>query len=139
MSLNRESRSRDYLYGRLLAIAERTEEMALFIANMSRPTTTVDQLMFRFSERPFATWPLIYRQLTQNMQQLQISRAGFLNNMKKELDSVMDNFDDDEFKSDDKLSGEFLLGYHAERLYLMNQNNTNLGENDGDISTVNED
>ena len=52
MSLNRESRSRDYLYGRLLAIAERTEEMALFIANMSRPTTTVDQLMFRFSERP---------------------------------------------------------------------------------------
>ena len=59
--------------------------------------------------------------------------------MKKELDSVMDNFDDDEFKSDDKLSGEFLLGYHAERLYLMNQNNANSGENDGDISTVNED
>ena len=138
MSLNRESKSRDYLYGRLLAIAERTEEMALFIANMSRPTT-VDQLMFRFSERPFATWPLIYKQLKLNMQQLQISRAGFLNNMKKELDSVMDKFDDDEFKSDDKLSGEFLLGYHAERLYLMNQNSTKLGENEEEISTVSED
>ncbi|MDD9882920.1 MAG: type I-C CRISPR-associated protein Cas8c/Csd1 [Gammaproteobacteria bacterium] len=121
MSLNRANASRDYLYGRLLAIAERIEEVALRAARVERPTTA-SRLMQRFSDKPFTTWPTIYKQLDPYMRQLKTSRPGFLTNMEKELDEVMDIFDATEFKSEKSLSGEFLLGFHAERLFLKSKN-----------------
>lgn len=120
MSLDRTSASRDYLYGRLLAVAERIEDVALRAANVERPTTA-SRLMQRFSDRPFATWPTIYKQLDPYMRQLKTSRPGFLTNMEKELDEVMGLFDTNEFKSEKSLSGEFLLGFHAERLFLRSK------------------
>ncbi|MDR3164261.1 MAG: type I-C CRISPR-associated protein Cas8c/Csd1, partial [Synergistaceae bacterium] len=38
MSLERERRTRDYLYGRLLAVADKTEQIALSVADESRET-----------------------------------------------------------------------------------------------------
>lgn len=124
MSLDRSNTSRDYLYGRLLAIAERIEDVALWAADIERPTTA-SRLMQRFSDRPFATWPTIYKQLDPYMRQLKTSQKpalrGFLTNMEKEVDEVMNLFDADEFKSEKSLSGEFLLGFHAERLFLKSK------------------
>ncbi len=56
MSLEEERTSRDYLYGRLLAIAERTEEMAMIVADEKPRTTVASRLMQRFADRPFSTW-----------------------------------------------------------------------------------
>jgi len=123
MSLDRSNASRDYLYGRLLAIAERIEEVALLSAHVERPTTA-SRLMQRFSDRPYATWPTIYKQLGPYMRQLKTSRPGFLTNMEKEVDEVMGLFDANEFKSEKSLSGEFLLGFHTERLFLRSKNRT---------------
>lgn len=120
MSLDRSNTSRDYLYGRLLAIAERIEEVALLAAHVERPTTA-SRLMQRFSDRPYATWPTIYKQLDPYMRQLKTSRPGFLTNMEKETDEVMGLFDANDFKSEKSLSGEFLLGFHAERLFLKSK------------------
>jgi len=120
MSLDRTNTSRDYLYGRLLAIAERIEDVALRAAKVERPTTA-SRLMQRFSDKPFATWPTIYKQLDPYMRQLKTSRQGFLTNMEKEVDEVMSLFDANEFKSEKSLSGEFLLGFHAERLFLKSK------------------
>ena len=55
MSLDTENRSRDYLYGRLLAVAENTESYALYLAGEKR-STTAERYMQRFAEHPFATW-----------------------------------------------------------------------------------
>ena len=55
MSLDTENRSRDYLYGRLLAVAENTESYALYLAGEKR-ATTAERYMQRFAEHPFATW-----------------------------------------------------------------------------------
>jgi len=120
MSLDRSNISRDYLYGRLLAIAERIEEVALRAAHVERPTTA-SRLMQRFSDKPFTTWPTIYKQLDPYMRQLKTSRPGFLTNMEKELDEVMGLFDANEFKQEKSLSGEFLLGFHTERLFLRSK------------------
>jgi len=125
MSLDRTNTSRDYLYGRLLAIAERIEDVALRAADVERPTTA-NRLMRRFSDRPFTTWPTIYKQLDPYMRQLKTSQKsslrGFLTNRMKEIDEVMDLFDANEFRSEKSLSGEFLLGFHAERLFLRPKN-----------------
>ena len=41
--------------------------------------------------------------------------------MKNELDEIMNLFNHDEFTSDERLSGEFLLGYHLQRIALKSR------------------
>lgn len=119
MNLDENRNSRDYLYGRLLAIAERLEEIALWIGGENRSTNAA-RLMQRFADRPFSTWRTIELSLQPYMQRLQGSRAGFLMNRKKELDTVISSFENEEFTSDKPLTGEFLLGYHCQRMFYRN-------------------
>jgi CRISPR-associated protein Csd1 len=114
MALEEDRRSRDYLYGRLLAIAEWIEEIALNVAGEKRPTTAA-RLMQRFADRPYSTWRIIEPGLQPYMQRLQSNRAGFLVNRQKELDSVMSMFEPGDFPNDKALDGEFLLGYHCQK------------------------
>ena len=58
MALDRERSSRDYLYGRLLALADGLESHALRVAKESRQTNA-ERLMHRFSQRPYTTWRTI--------------------------------------------------------------------------------
>lgn len=119
MTLEENKKSRDYLYGRLLAIAERIEEIALSVGGENRPTTAA-RLMQRFADRPFSTWRNIELGLQPYMQRLQSSRPGFLVNRKKDLDTVLSAFQTDDFTSEKSLSGEFLLGYHCQRMFFRN-------------------
>jgi CRISPR-associated protein Csd1 len=121
MALEESRDSRDYLYGRLLAIAERIEEVALSVGGENRPTTAA-RLMQRFADRPVSTWRNIELGLQPYMQRLQNSRAGFLTNRKKELDAVFSAFLADDFNRDSSLSGEFLLGYHCQRMFYRQSN-----------------
>ncbi len=114
MALEENCDSRDYLYGRLLAIAERIEDVALNISGENRSTTAA-RLMQRFADRPFETWRTIELALQPYIQRLRLSRAGFLTNQLKEIDTILSLFKYDEFNSKDKLSGEFLLAYHCQR------------------------
>jgi CRISPR-associated protein Csd1 len=50
--------SRDYLFGRLLAIAEKIEGHALYLAKETR-ATTAERMMQRFADQPAATWRII--------------------------------------------------------------------------------
>ena len=117
MALEENYHSRDYLYGRLLAIAERIEEVALNISSESRSTTAA-RLMQRFADRPFETWRNIELALQPYIQRLRISRAGFLSNQLKEMDIILALFKHDDFNRKEALSGEFLLGYHCQRQKL---------------------
>lgn len=117
MALDLENRSRDYLYGRLLAVAEHIEETALRVAKVERSTTAA-RLMQRFSDRPFSTWKTINDQLQPYIQQLVVSRRGYIENRKKDLDSIMNLFQGSDFTNDKGLSGEYLLGFHCQRMAL---------------------
>lgn len=115
MALEEDRTARDYLYGRLLAVAEKIEEVALYVGGENRPTSAA-RLMQRFSDHPFSTWLTIEKNLQPYMQRLQGNRAGFLANRKKELDEIHAAFKTDDFTSDKALTGEFLLGYHCQRM-----------------------
>ena len=58
MVLEADRKSRDNLYGRLLALADSIEEWALRDSGEERQTNAI-RLMQRFSERPFSTWKVI--------------------------------------------------------------------------------
>jgi CRISPR-associated protein Csd1 len=64
MALENERTDRDYLYGRLLAVAEHIEERALFLSNENRETNAA-RMMHIFSEQPFQTWEKLYDRVAQ--------------------------------------------------------------------------
>ncbi|MDO9215615.1 MAG: type I-C CRISPR-associated protein Cas8c/Csd1 [Methylococcales bacterium] len=114
MALEENYHSRDYLYGRLLAVAEWIEEDALKITGENRPTNAA-RLMQRFADHPAQTWLTIYKALDSYMQRLQVSPTGYLFYKKKELGDILEKFSLDDYNSNAPLSGEFLLGYYCQR------------------------
>ena len=114
MALEENYHTRDYLYGRLLAVAERIEEVALSISGENRSTNAA-RLMQRFADHPAQTWLTIYKALDPYIQRLQVSRTAFLNNQREELETISNNFTIEDFNNNAPLSGEFLLGYYCQR------------------------
>ena len=118
MALDETIDSRDYLYGRLLAVAEYIERTALQQAGEKR-ATNAERLIQRFADHPYATWRQLELSLTPYMQRLQnSSSAGLLGRAKKILREICDMFSLEAFQSSAKLSGEFLLGYHCQMTAL---------------------
>ena len=114
MTLERDRKTRDYLYGRLLALAEHLEGRALYVAG-ERRDTNAGKLMQRFAERPHSTWLTIETSLTPYKTRLRAKRPGFLRDVEREMDEVACSFKTEDFLSDRRLTGEFLLGYHCQR------------------------
>ena len=111
MALDMTNTSKDYLYGRLLAIADNIESFALYKTGEKRLTNAL-RLMHRFSDRPYTTWRSIELALQPYIQRL----GGHY--QAENLDEVMGKFIPDSFCSDVALSGEFLLGFHCQRMEL---------------------
>lgn len=117
MALELNRTGRDYLYGRLLAIAEHIEDRALFVGGEKRDTGAA-KLMQRFADHPFSTWKTIELSLSPYKSRLRAKRSGFLATMENLLDEVVALFQGEDFMDDSKLTGEFLLAYHCQRQAL---------------------
>mgnify|MGYP001571778012 CR=1 FL=1 len=115
MSLDPNRKTRDYLFGRLLALADSLEGWALNKAREDRETNAA-RLMQRFSERPYSTWRTIELALAPYKARL----GGKSKKRQRMIDEVICSFNDSDFLSDKRLSGEFLLGYHCQREFLRN-------------------
>lgn len=115
VALQEDYTSRDYLYGRLLAIAEDIESLALYVAGENR-VTTAQRYMQQFANRPFSTWRNIELALDPYMKRLKNNRPDYLFNKQNLLNDVMSKFDINDFNNNTPLSGEFLLGYHCQKM-----------------------
>lgn len=137
MTLETNRVSRDYLYGRLLAIADSIESFALTKAEKNRDTTAA-KLMQRFSSHPFSTWKNIELALKPYMSRLRTSDGGigFLVIREKLLDEVVCAFQGNDFTDDRPLSGEFLLGYHCQRRELNKAKSHKAGASATDDETT---
>ncbi len=138
MSLDTENRSRDYIFGRLLAVAEHLERTALRIANETR-ATNAENYMQRFVMRPFHTWEQLETNLKPYKDRLRkdypirisekfvlTSPIGFLNNRENEINQlicVLDDLKQEGCDLDKPLEPEFLLGYHSQKMAYRNKSN----------------
>ena len=118
MALETERTDRDYLYGRLLAVAEYLEEKALFLAGENRITNAA-RLMQRFSDQPFQTWLIIEKGLDSYKTRLQTRRPHKLFFLKNLMGEIHNRFSTGDYEKDGRLSGLYLLGYHCQRLELV--------------------
>jgi len=119
MTLETARNSRDYLYGRLLAVADHIESRALYLGGENRETNAMQRLQ-QFADRPGSTWRVLELRLAPYRSRLRQSRstASFLHYCENVLDEVVCAFDPMHFCSDAPLSTEFLLGYHCQRAVL---------------------
>lgn len=113
MALEEERTTRDYLYGRLLAVAERIERVDQWRLKEKRPTNA-ERLMQRFAERPSSTWKTIELSLQPYIQRLGPIAKPYV----RLFDQIGGRFLSSDFIDDRPLEGEFLLGYHCQRLWL---------------------
>ena len=110
MVLDETRSSRDYLYGRLLAVADQIESWALREANEDRQTNA-RRFMQKFRESPYRTWVNIEMSLAPYVARLR-GKAGWY---EMKISEIMNMFDADDFVNDRRLSGEFLLGFHSQK------------------------
>lgn len=130
MAVERERKSRDYLFGRLLAVADCIESFALSKTEKGRATNAA-RYMQRFASHPVSTWRTI--ELALAPYKARLARTG--GKYERALDEIMDNFAADDFTDTPPLTGEFLLGFHVQRAELMkkkdeNESNPNQGDSD---------
>lgn len=124
MELEEGRKTRDYLYGELLAVAEKIESTALSFARENRDTTAA-RMMQRFSERPFSTWKLIENSLVPYMARINSRMPGLLSGYKELLDEIHASFSRNDYTEDKSLSGEYLLGYHCRRTWFSTHKREN--------------
>lgn len=135
MGLDRQRKTRDYLFGRLLAVADCLEGYALKLSKEGRQTNAT-KMMQRFAERPCSTWKTIELALVPYK-----ARLSRNNKYDIELDDIHGSFTDvSGYTSDNPLSGEFLLGFHCQRAELFkptHENNINEEENENESDEQN--
>ena len=108
MALEENRTSRDYLYGRLLAVAHQEERAALKEMDQNRETNAI-RYMQRFALRPAATWKLLYvDKLTPYRRHLKPALAEWFEQRMQDIAAL---FNAGDYTDDSPLSGEYLLGY----------------------------
>jgi CRISPR-associated protein Csd1 len=108
VALDNENNDRDYLFGRLLAIADVLERRALG-SDETRATNAI-RYMNSFSKHPARTWKTIQESLQPYQARLG-TKAKYLSNLIDEVASRI-QFEDFNNKS---LSGKYLLGFYSQR------------------------
>ncbi len=123
MSLDETRKTRDYLYGRLLAIADVMEERTLSDAEKKRPTNAT-RYMQLFSQRPFSTWKQIHELLTPYF----IRQGDSASYYKRLISQVEDLFSPEDFISNKPLTGEYLLGFYCQRQKMWEKVDKSISE-----------
>ena len=115
MALDENCGNRDYLYGRLLALADRVEYRT-FDKDDGRETNA-KRYMSAFSQHPFRTWKVLEEKLTPYWNQLTPGERGKYYNL---MDEIFNKFSMGDFEDDGALSGLYLLGFHNQSYMLKN-------------------
>ncbi|TCT21776.1 CRISPR-associated Csd1 family protein [Melghiribacillus thermohalophilus] len=124
VSLDLKNTHRDYLFGRLLAIADVLERKAL--SDDSKRATNAIRYMNAFARHPARTWEIIQANLQPYQARLG-DKAIYFNRLIDEVGSKI-RFEDFNNKP---LSGIYLLGFYSQRYELYNYKSNN-NKNEGD-------
>lgn len=133
MELDRNNRDRSYLYGRLLAVAERVER-STYEKGETR-ITNAERYMQAFSNRPFRTWTIIWSNLQPYLRQLKPAAREYYKNLLGEITKL---FEYEERISNEALNGRYLIGYDCQRTALKRWLNEQPSSQEGKNSSQEE-
>lgn len=129
MELDETCTRRDYLYGRLLAVAEVAESVALNKkeGNDTR-ITNARQYFTAFVNQPYRTWNIIRQRLEPYLSAMPKTQRNYYCTM---IDEITSQFDHTAFMDNSKLEPEYLHAYSCQLQKIStdkkhkNQNNSN--------------
>lgn len=110
MELDKTNQDRSYLYGRMLAVAERVER-ATYEKGETR-ITNAERYMQAFSRSPFRTWDIIWNNLQPYMKQLKPATREYYKNL---LGEITELFAYEDRIANALLDGKYLIGYDCQR------------------------
>lgn len=110
VALDKECRERDYLYGRLLAVAQ-VLEYSTYDPSEKKRSTNAERSFDSFSIRPYQTWIKIYQKLNHYLRKMNYPQRRYYMNLIKE---ITDLFQPGDFENNDRLKPLYLLGYHSQ-------------------------
>lgn len=113
VALDKTCTERDYLYGRLLAIAE-VAEASTYSENDAR-MTNASRYFEAFSNRPYQTWDVIRKRLDPYLKKMNVKSRRFY---EAQIAEVKDLFEIEAFKDNSKLKPLFLLAYYCQQKEL---------------------
>ncbi|MBP1549780.1 MAG: type I-C CRISPR-associated protein Cas8c/Csd1 [Oscillospiraceae bacterium] len=119
MAYDKNETDRSYLYGCLLAIADKAESDT-FEKGESRPTNA-KRYWNAFSSRPYQTWQIIEEHLQPYLDKLGNYRTSY----EKRIQEIMNKMDLKEFEDNSKLKPSYLLGYHHYLSYMYTKTTEN--------------
>jgi CRISPR-associated protein Csd1 len=125
VGLEEDRKDRDYLYGRLLAVADRIESVVLAAREENRESNAV-RYMHRFAQYPCSTWMRLYADKLHNpyLKYLKQTKPKLCSWYEGIIQDISSKFEHDDFVSDKALSGEFLLGYHCQQKDFFRKRDT---------------
>lgn len=126
MALDKDCKDRNYLYGRLLALANQIEYSTYDFDKDKTRITNAMKYMNRFSQRPFDTWKVIEENLNPYLSKLDMGLRSWY---EKRINEIMELFDTKDFVDNSKLNGLYLLGYHCQTYELRNSKSKNEEDN----------
>lgn len=115
MALNENSRDRNYLYGRMLALADRVEYRTY--EKGEERQTNAKRYMCAFSQHPFRTWKVLEEKMGPYLMQLNVPERLKYQTI---LDEIYELFSEEDFAKDEALSGLYLLGFHNQAYAFKN-------------------
>jgi CRISPR-associated protein Csd1 len=130
LELDTSRTHRDYLFGRLLSVADQLERTALYKTDKKDTrATNATRLMSAFQVKPYSTWGQLFNQLIPYKNQL--NGAGYYQSI---IDGIMALFQNGDYENNSSLSPLYLLGYSAQNRALLqkNKNNENNDNSEGD-------
>ena len=106
---------RSYLYGCLLAIADKAENEAYSADERNFRVTNAKRYWNAFSQRPYMTWGIIEERLRPYMNKLGKNQVKY----SKWINEITSKMNAETFSDNSRLSPLYLLGYHNFTEYMF--------------------
>lgn len=107
MAYDPNNTDRSYLYGCLLAVADKAENEAYTAEERNVRQTNAKRYWNVFSQRPYQTWGNIAKNLTVYFNKLGKGQVKY----RKRINEILDKMDEKIFKDNSRLENVYLLGY----------------------------
>ena len=104
---------RSYLYGCLLAIADKAESDTYEDTDKSKRVTNARRYWANFAQRPCQTWQTIEERLRPYL-----DRHKYRVQVEKWMQEIMEKFTPESFADNSRLEPMYLLGYHHFTAYM---------------------